>query len=99
VTNPPRSVTAWFRAWEQAMAEHGYPHARLELVITDAGTFGYSWLPDLDAYAEAVLDRAEWSGGDHAWAVAHQCFLAVEGLRPAYVVRSEALRRLMDGMN
>lgn len=96
-TNPPRTVSGWFRAWERAMGEQGYPNARMTLDYDPDSGLSYSWNSDIDELAEATVEERRPIPDDNAWAVAHDCFIAVDHLRPVYIPRSPALIEMMDG--
>jgi hypothetical protein len=95
----PRKVSTWFHAWETAMAQRGYPLARLSLDYNVDAGLSYSWTHNVDELAECWIEMHSPVADDNAWAVAHDCFLEVDSLRPVFIARSRALREIMDGMN
>ena len=77
----------WMHAWCGAMRDCGYPNAQLSPCILAEGC-SYTWMHDVNM----VADPARWGEMDRAaWDVAHDCFVAVDALRPAFVAPSEAL--------
>jgi hypothetical protein len=92
------SVHAWVAAWEAGMAGRGFPRARLWIDFDDVG-FTYGWTSDLDELVVAWIDRKPLSNEAPGWNAAHETFVEVDGLRPIYIIRSEALRQMMDGLN
>ena len=80
---------AWIHAWEAAMAEAGYPKARLEISLYDEG-WSYSWLWDLDDFLNGEQQTGE------AWSAAHMAFLLVDSLRPSWVIPSLMLQEMLE---
>lgn len=89
-SNRPRSIHAWFTAWEARMAAHGYPRARMVLNMDQVG-FNYGWTHDIDALATSPIDTTP-----EAWETAHRALAELDHLRPAFIPRSEALREWME---
>lgn len=96
---------AWITAWEQAMAERGYPHARIDLELPrnptdDINARSYSWTLDVDLIAVGE-DEVAWFQEEHSdgWREAHEVFLAVDHLRPANIIPSTKLQQLLTERN
>jgi hypothetical protein len=54
---------AWKFAWEAAMAEAGYPHARL---FPEAERGHYTWETGTEGDGDAKWDQAAWEAGMRA---------------------------------
>ena len=83
------SMHAWIKAWEAAMAEGGYPKARIDPIMEDEG-MSYGWMSDLDEFIE---------GRDQdtvAWEYAHVAFMLVDHLRPDWVRPSLILQQMLE---
>jgi hypothetical protein len=91
------SLFDWIRAWEAAMAESGYPRARItpEYYGPEDG-WGYGWVDDVDAFAGEAMG-IESPAVDHqaAWQTAHIAFILVDGLRPEWMTPSPMLAQLL----
>lgn len=83
------NLHAWVKAWEAAMAEAGYPKARLDPFMAGDDTWTYAWLSDLDAWA------ADGEFEHEAWVAAHRAFLTVDALRPECVEPSMKLQEML----
>lgn len=81
---------AWIKAWEAAMAEGGYPKARIDPIMEDDG-MSYGWMSDLDEFIEG-REQSE-----AAWADAHIAFVLVDHLRPDWVTPSLVLQAMLEG--
>jgi len=80
---------AWIHAWEAAMAEAGYPKARLEVAKWD-DVWSYTWMSDLDEFLNGDQQTGE------AWSTAHVAFLLVDSLRPSWVQPSLMLQDMLE---
>jgi len=83
------SMHAWIVAWEAAMAEVGYPKARID-PIAEPDCWSYGWMSDLDKFIEGQ----EQTEGE--WDTAHVAFLLVDHLRPEWVKPSLILQQMLE---
>lgn len=95
------SLHAWLRAWEAAMAESGYPRARItpEFYGPEEG-WTYGWVEDVDLFAaRANGEPVTYDEAMHdAWNTAHLAFLLVDPLRPEWMEPSLMLQTMMQAI-
>lgn len=81
----------WMTAWEAAMAEAGYPKARIDVHRFEDATgvvvVHYVWTHDVES----------GTGDDVGWVAAHKAFLIVDELRPSFVQPTPVLVELLAG--
>ena len=84
-------VTKWVKAWEAAMAEAGYPNARLtpEYYGPEHG-WSYGWTEDLESFCAGTV------GGQPGWETAHLAFVMVDSLRPPGMNASPMLLHMLS---
>jgi len=80
---------AWITAWEAAMAEAGYPRARIDWLQEMEG-LSYGWVSDIDEFMAGLEQSHE------SWEAAHMAFLLVDSLRPEWLQPSLMLQQMLD---